>query len=151
MKKFIILSTLFFVLFSCTLSEKPEFIELKDIKVLESTPQYITLSTNAFFLNPNDIGGTLKTDEIRVLVNDTQIATVSTEDFKVPSKATFFIPLKAKIPTDSLLSNKSIGRLIGSLFSKKMKVQYVGAIKYQALGFTYAYEIDKTENVKIKF
>ena len=87
----------------------------------------------------------------KLFVNDNEMASVSTESFKVPAKKEFTIPLKTKVPTDSVFSNKSIVGLIGSLFSKKVKVQYIGDITYRALGFSYTYNIDKTEDVKIKF
>ena len=78
------------------------------------------------------------------------MATVTTESFKVPAKKEFSIPLKANIPTDSLLSAKSLGGLLGSLLSQKMKVQYVGQIKYKVFGFSHTYDVDKTEDIKIK-
>ena len=123
---------------------------IDNIKVLESTSEYLILTADAFFLNPNDIGGNLMSDGIKVFVNDNEMATVSSESFKVPANKEFTIPLKARIPTDSIFSNKNIGGLIGSIFSKKLKVQYIGNIKYKALGFTYTYQVDITENVKIK-
>ena len=150
MKKVIILSTILLTIFSCKVKEKPEFLRVENIKVSESTANSITLTADAFFMNPNDIGGELKSDGIKVFVNNNEMATVSSESFKVPAKKEFSIPLKAVIPSDSIFSNKNIGDLIGSLFSKKMKVQYKGDIKYKALGFTYTYEVDKTEDVKIK-
>ena len=150
MKKIIILSTILITFFSCSVKEKPEFLRVDNIKVLESTSKYLVLTADAFFLNPNDIGGDLKSDGIKVFVNDNEMATVSSESFKVPANKEFSIPLKASIPADSIFSNKNIGGLIGSLISKNLKVQYKGDIKYKALGFTYTYEVDKTENVKIK-
>lgn len=150
MKRVIILSTILLTIFSCSVNEKPEFLRVENIKVLESTADYVTLTADAFFINPNDIGGELRSDGIKVFVNDNEMATVSTESFKVPAKKEFSIPLKANIPADSIFSNKNIGGLIGSLFSKKLKVQYKGDIKYKALGFTYTYQVDKTEDVKIK-
>lgn len=149
-KLLIILSTIFLLIFSCNIKEKPEFLRVENIKVLESTSNHVTLTADALFLNPNDIGGELKTDEIKVFVNNNEMATVSTKSFKVPAKNEFSIPLKANIPTDSIFSNKNIGGLIGSLFSKTIKVQYKGDIVYKVLGFSYTYNIDKTENVKIK-
>ncbi|WP_248723423.1 LEA type 2 family protein [Seonamhaeicola sp. ML3] len=145
---FIILSTI--LCSGCSVKEKPEFIKVENIKVLESTSKYVTITADAFFLNPNDIGGELKTDAIKVYVNDNEMATVSTESFKVPAKAEFSIPLKTQIPTDSILSGKSIGGLINSLFSKKIKVQYKGDIVYKALFFSYKYSIEKTDKIKIK-
>ena len=150
MKKFTILSTILLTLVSCKVKEKPEFLRVENIKVFESTAESVTLSADAFFLNPNDIGGELKSDGIKVFINNNEMATVSSESFKVPAKKEFSIPLKANIPADSIFSGKNIGGLIGSLFSKNLKVQYKGDIKYKALGFTYTYEVDKTENVKIK-
>lgn len=150
MKKLIILSTILLTFISCKVKEKPEFLRVENIKVLESTTNSVTLTADAFFLNPNDIGGELKSNGIKVFVNDNEMATVSSESFKVPAKKEFSIPLKAVIPADSIFSNKNIAGLLGSLFSQKLKVQYKGNIKYKALGFTYTYEVDKTEDVKIK-
>ena len=150
MKRFIILSTICVSFFSCSVKEKPEFIKVNNIKVLESTKTYITLSADALFMNPNVIGGELKSDGVKVFINDSEMATVITQSFNVPAKKEFTVPLKATVPTDSIISNKNLGRLINSLFSKKIKVQYKGSIKYKAFGFSYIYDIDKTEQVKIK-
>jgi len=149
MKPLIILSTIC-IFFSCTVNKKPEFVGLENIKVLESTSKYITITAEALFVNPNDVGGEIQTDEIKIFVNDNEMSTVSTKRFEVPAKKEFSIPLKAIIPTDSLFSDKSIGGLIGSLFSKKIKVQYKGDIKYKVLGFSSTYAVDKTEDIKIK-
>jgi len=79
------------------------------------------------------------------------MASVSTESFKVPAKKEFSIPLRADVPTDSLFSDKSLSGLLGSIFSKKLVVQYKGDIKYKVFGFSHAYAVDETEDVKIKF
>lgn len=142
---------IFFGLFlSCSVNKKPEFLRVENIKVLASDSESITLTADAFFNNLNNVGGTLQTDEIKVFVNDNEISTISSERFKVPAKKEFSIPLKTKILTKTILSDGNIGGLIGSLFSKKIKVQYVGTIKYKVLGFSHKYEIDTTEDVKIK-
>ena len=78
------------------------------------------------------------------------MATIVSDEFKVPAKKEFTIPLQVNIPTDSILSNQNISGLLGSLFSKKIKVHYKGDIKYKVLGFSHKYHIDKTEDVKIK-
>lgn len=149
-KNLIILLTTGFTLMGCTVTKKPQFIGVENIKITESTPKYISITANALFLNPNVIGGELQTDEIKVLINNNEWASVSTENFKVPAKKEFSIPLKTYIPTDSILSNKNIGSLIGSLFGKKLKVQYKGDIKYKILGFSHTYTVDVTDDIKIK-
>jgi len=151
MKHFLIVSILFLTLFSCTVNEKPEFIALQNIEVTESTSKLITVTANALFKNPNDVSGQLETEGIAVFVNGNEIAKVTSESFKVPAKKDFTIPLTAKIPTDSLYSNNNLGGLLSSLFSKKIKVQYKGDIKYKVFGFSHKYTVDETEDIKLKF
>jgi len=150
MKNLIILSTILITLIGCKVKEKPVFVRLDNIKIDESSSKFITLTADAYFMNPNDIKGELKTDAIKVYVNDNEMATVTTKSFKVPARKEFSIPLRAEVSTDSIFSNKSLGGLLGSLISQKMKVQYKGQIKYKVLGFSHTYDVDKTENVKIK-
>ncbi|MFD2823900.1 LEA type 2 family protein [Lacinutrix iliipiscaria] len=151
MKKLLILSTILIGFISCSIKEKPEFLRVENITISESSSNFITLTADAYFNNPNDVGGELKTDEIKVYVNDNEMANVSTESFKVPARKEFSIPLKALVSTDSIFSDKSLGGLLGSLLNQKLKVQYKGQIKYKVLGFSHTYDVDKTENVKIKF
>lgn len=151
MKRTIILSTILLIFFSCSVNEKPKFININNIKVKESNSKFITITADAFFENPNDIGGELKTDALKVIINDNELASISTKSFNVPAKKEFSIPLTVNISTDSLLSNKNLGSIIGSLFSQKAKVQYKGSIKYKVFGFSHAYPVDETETIKIKF
>jgi len=138
------------VLISCTVNEAPEFIGIKNIKVVESSKTFITIKGDGLFKNPNDIGGKLQADEIIVYVNGNEMATVTSDSFNVPAKEEFTIPLKVNIPTDSIFSNKNVGGLIGSLFSQKIEVKYQGKIKYKVFGFSHSYTVDETENIKIK-
>lgn len=151
MKRLIILSTICLLILGCSVKEKPIFIGIKNIEVIESTSKHITLTANANFMNPNDIGGELQTDEIKVFVNNNEVAQVSSKSFKVPAKKEFSIPLKTRIPIDSLWSNKNLSGLLGSLFTKKIKVQYTGDIKYKVFGFSHFYTINQTEDINIKF
>lgn len=150
MKKILLLLTISTALIGCSVNKKPEFLRVENIKVLESDSNSVTLTADAFFNNPNDVGGELQTDAIKVFVNDNELATVSSKSFKVPAKKEFSIPLKTTILTKELFNETNLGGLIGSLFSKKLKVQYKGDIKYKVLGFSHTYNIDKTEEVKIK-
>lgn len=150
MKKLIILSTILLTVLSCKVNEKPEFLRVENIDVVESNSEFVILSADAFFNNPNDVSGELKSEGIRVIVNDVEMAVVSSESFNVPAKKEFSIPLKANIPASKILNLNNLGGLINSLLNKKMTVQYVGDIKYKVFGFSHTYKIDKTEEVKIK-
>jgi hypothetical protein len=151
MKHFLILSTLFLTFSACTISEKPEFIALQNFEVIESTSKQITLQADALFKNPNDVGGTLETEGIAVVVNGNNLAKVSSKSFNVPAKKDFTIPLKAIIPTDSLYSNNNLSGLLGSLLTKKMKVQFKGELKYKVFGFSHIYDIDEIQDIELKF
>lgn len=150
MKKTILSLITFITILSCKVNEKPEFLRVENIEVLESTRHHVTLKADAFFMNHNNVGGELETEEIKVFVNGNEMGNVSSESFKVPAKKEFSIPLKAKVSTDSLFSNKSLSGLLGSLLNKNLEVQYIGDIKYKVLGFSHVYKVDRSEKVKIK-
>lgn len=151
MKKIILFSISCFLFTSCSIKEKPEFIAIDNIKIIESNSNFISLSADALFNNPNDINGKLSSEGIKVFINNIEMATVSSESFDVPAKKDFKVPLLVNIPTDSIFSNKSIGGLIGSLFSKKINVHYKGVLKYKVFGFSHSYPVNKIEDVKLNF
>lgn len=150
MKKNAILLTFSLLLLNCSVNEKPEFLGIENIKVLEGDFQIIKVSADAKFRNPNDIGGTLKAEGIKVIINEVETATLYSEEFELPSKDLFTIPLVVDVPTDSVLNQKSLGGLLGSILTETMTVQYKGDIKYKVFGFSHRYAVDKTEEIKIK-
>ncbi|MDG5491694.1 LEA type 2 family protein [Psychroserpens sp. SPM9] len=154
MRNILLLLTVCITILNCSVKEKPVFIAVEEIELVESTSKTVTLKADAIFQNPNDVGGSLESDDISVFVNDIKVAQVSSERFKVPAKKEFTIPLKVKMSTDSILKLKgtdAIGTLLNSLLNKKIKVQYKGDIIYKTFGFSYTYPIDETEMVTIKF
>lgn len=144
-------SLIFTLLFNCSVTEKPEFLKLDNIKVVDSNSKNITLSADAFFLNNNDVGGTLKTDDLKVFINDNEVATIVSDEFDVPKRKNFTIPLTVKVDTEKLIDKNSLGGLLGSLISQKLKVQYKGEIKYKIMGYSSTYSVDEIQDVKIKF
>ncbi|WP_370408888.1 hypothetical protein [Tenacibaculum dicentrarchi] len=157
MNKFIFFTSIVissFCITSCAIKKKPLFLKIDDIKVLSVASDTIRLKANAFFKNPNDIGGKLSTDKIKVLINETQLAHVSSEEFKVPARKEFAIPLKVAISTKEVFQNNKngiLGCLLNSLLNKNVKVQFKGNLCYKVLGFSHIYTIDKTEEIKINF
>ncbi|WP_194768547.1 hypothetical protein [Tamlana sp. I1] len=149
MKNLIILSTICLTLLHCTVREQPRFIGLENIQVLESNSEFITLSADALFINPNDIDGELSTNELKIFVNNKNLATIENQTYKVPAKKEFSIALTSKIPTDSLINTKNLVGLIDSFMSKTINVQYKGEIVYKVLGISKTYVIDKSEEIKI--
>lgn len=148
-KKLMLISLFFSLFFNCKVTEKPEFISLENIEVVDSNIETITLSADANFINPNDVGGTLKIDNMKVYINGTEVANFETKNFEVPSNKNFTIPLKVAVATDSII-NKNIGGLLGSLISQRLKVRFKGEIDYKVFGYSSSYSVDKTQNIKVK-
>ena len=70
----------FTLLFNCSINEQPDFIGLENIKVLDSNIKNITISADAHFTNPNDLGGRLKTDNLKVYINNNTIEHMADND-----------------------------------------------------------------------
>lgn len=149
-KRLFLFSTVFILFFNCSFTEEPQYIGIKNIKVLEANRKTITISADAHFNNPNDVGGTLKAENIKIYVNDLNVATLTSKSFKVPSKENFKIPLTVRIATDDVIDKKSLNGLLSSLISQRIKVQYKGDISYTILGYSSTYNVDETEQIKIK-
>ena len=150
MKKLIILLTITVCFLSCSIKEKPEFLRVENIEVVDSNSEFIILTADAFFNNPNSVGGKLETEGITITANGIEVATVSSKEFDVPSKKEFSIPLSANIPTNKLLNLNNLSSVLSSMLNKSMKVQYKGVIKYKVFGFSHKYDVDEIEDVKIK-
>lgn len=149
-KRSILILLFFTLLFNCKVSEKPQFIGLNKIKIIDAKGKAITLSADAMFKNPNDVGGKLKTDGLKVYINEREVATIVSDEFNVPSKNDFTIPLVVSVATDSLLDKNSLGGLISSLISQQLKVRYKGEINYKVFGYLSSYEIDDVQTIKVK-
>ena len=154
MKKVLYFLVLISVMSSCAVKKKPIFIKVDNVKIISVAADTIRLKAEAFFKNPNDVGGKISTDEIKVIINGAEVAQVSSEEFKVPARKEFSIPLKVVIPAKRVFENNKngiLGGLINSILNKSIKVQFKGDLKYKVFGFSNVYPIDKTEEIKIKF
>lgn len=152
MKKLIIIPMLLLII-SCSVREKPLFVKVDNMKVVSSTIENIVLTADAFFINQNDIGGSLESKNIDVIINNVKVAQMSSEVFEVPAGEEFTIPLKVVIPTKKVFDTKEngvLGGILNSILNKKINIQYKGIITYTKLGFSYDYEVDTTQEVKIK-
>ncbi|MGH1385234.1 LEA type 2 family protein [Kordia sp.] len=152
MKKLIIIPILL-LLISCSVREKPLFVKVDNMKVVSSTLENIVLTADAYFINQNDIGGSMESKNIDVIINNVKVAQMSSEMFEVPAGEEFTIPLKVVVPTKKVLGsneNGVLGGILNSIINKKINVQYKGIITYHKLGFSYDYEVDTTQEIKIK-
>lgn len=137
----------------CAVKQKPTFIKVDGIKIININSNTISLYAEALFNNPNVVGGYINTEGVKVAVNGIPFGVVSTEKFKIPAKDNFKVPLKIEINTKELLDkdpNGFLNGLLNSVLNRSIKVQYEGVIQFKALGIRYSYPINKTETLKIK-
>lgn len=154
MKNILYFSLLFLLIFGCSVQKEPVFVKVDNVKVVSFAADTIKLKAIAFFENPNDVGGKISTDDLAVFVNETEVAQIFSEDFKVPARNNFSIPLIAHIPTKNFLNSNKNGMLeglINSFISKKISVRIKGNLEYVVFGFKRDFLVDKTEEIKIKF
>lgn len=152
MKKVLSILVFIFVVISCSVKKKPIFLKIDDVNVLSFKTDTVKLEAKAYFKNENDIGGKISTDEIKVFVDDIEVAKVSSEEFKVPANKEFSVPLLVAVPTKKVFDNEGgiLGGLLKSVLNNSIKVKFKGNIKYKVLGFSSVYPIDKTKELKIK-
>ena len=70
MLKKLFLLTITVLFSSCTVTEKPEFIGIDNIQIVNANLDQLTVSADAQFNNPNSVSGTLSSEGILVIVNE---------------------------------------------------------------------------------
>ena len=142
---------LFLVLISCSLTKQPIFVKVDDVKLVSFSSSTIRLKAVAFFENPNHVGGSISTDQIKVVVNGVELVHVFSDEFKVPSEDKFTVPLQVNIPAKDILntSNKDfLSSLVNTVLTNEINVQIKGSLRYHVLGFKKEILIDKTAKIK---
>ncbi len=143
---------LLFLSFGCTLSKKPEFINVKNIKIVSVNSNKIEVKTDILFKNKNSVGGTLQAKDIHVFVDNTDVAIVKTEAFKVPKKSEFILPLLVEIPYKKVFKDNKQNLLVNIMnmvIRKEILMQYKGNIRYSLGKLHYDYPLDYTQKVTI--
>jgi hypothetical protein len=151
MKNILYFTLLIIIISSCSINKQPTFIKVDNVKVASFSGDTIRLKAEAFFTNPNDVGGKISTDEIKVILNGAEVAQVSSEEFKVPARKDFTIPLVVVIPAGKVFENNKngiLGGLLNSFLKKSIKVQFKGDIKYKVFGYSSVYPVDQIQEIK---
>ncbi len=153
MRKVFILVACLLVLASCAVTKKPVFVKVDNVKIMNLNDKTITLGADAFFKNPNDIGGKFYTDSIQVWVNGAKLAKVSSEPFRIPARKQFAIPMVVEIPIKRVFENNRngiLGGLVDSFLNKSIKVRYVGNLYFRTLGISKTFPVNTVQEIKIK-
>ena len=152
MRKFILILCTVLLLAACNEIQKPKFIKIENVEVVDTNLSLVTLKADALFENPNGVGGKIATDSVRVFVNNIDMAVLSSEEFSVPKKAEFSVPIEVKIPLSKLLNNEGgnlFEQVISVIDKKKFTVQFKGVIDYKIAGIKIPYALDESTEVEL--
>lgn len=148
MKQITLLIGLFLFLNSCS-TKQIEYQNLENLQILSVNSKDITLSADAVFKNPNILGGKVIPENIIVYIDDKEITTVKTSEFKVPAKKEFSVPLEVTIPFDKLSSGGGLLGAVLNTLGKTHQVTFKGVLNYRVAGFKSSYIINHTEELKL--
>lgn len=152
MKKLLVVF-MFFGLVSCTVSESPEFVGVEEVSLQKFDGKEIEIVVSLKFLNPNNLGGTLKCDAIEVVVNDLNIGVISSGIFEVPSKKEFSVPLLAKIKVDALFTSDRkniLKNILNVVLEKKVNIKFQGNVVYKLGSLSYNYPLNYSDTIFLK-
>ncbi len=153
MKKMLFLTLLSLILFSCSVTEKPEFIKVNSIDITDTSLKNFTVQAKLQFKNKNSVGGTLQAKDIHIFMDSIDLATVTSAPFKVPKKSEFEIPLEAVIPFSKVFNDHKqnlLNNIMNVISSKKINLKYKGIVQYKLGVFHYDYPVNYTQEVSLK-
>mgnify|MGYP000365575481 FL=1 len=152
MKKHVYFVLLVILISGCSVNKQPIFLKVDNIKVISAVSDTIRLKAEAFFKNPNDVGGNITTDDIKVIVNDAEVAQVFSSKFNVPARKEFIMPLYVIIPTKRIFENNKngiLGGLLNAVLNKSVKVQFKGNLEYRYLVFKRDFVVNHIQEIKL--
>jgi len=153
MRKICYVLFLSFIIFSCTFTEQPVFIKIKNVCVEKANLSKVIINANALFENINDIGGNLELNKLEVFANGIKVSNISTKKFKVPIKDKFSIPIKVSFSPKQVFDDHKKGfpaNIFNSIKNKRVTLLYKGVISYSLGDYSYDYNINYSQKVELK-
>jgi len=152
MKKLLLLSTIFSIIISCSTPKKPVFKYVSNIEVKNVSMRNVTIKADAVFNNPNNLNGKLSIDDIHIFVDNIDVGTISSQEFNIPSKKEFTIPLEGKFSLSKIYKenkNTILNSLLKMAQTDSLLIKYRGNIRYHLGNFSYPYKINKEQKVSL--
>lgn len=134
---------------SCAFEEDVIFKKIDNVKLAGVSDGQLVLNAEAFFDNPNNISGKLKSIELEVKLRDKVLAHISqSEKFTIEKNSSFIIPFDASFAMEDI-QDGFFENLISIVSGKKLKLQFVGEIKVSTWGFSQKIPVDYYVEVKL--
>jgi LEA14-like dessication related protein len=149
MKIFIQFAFVLILLSSCTFEEDVIFEKINNVKLTSVEDGMVNLTAEAYFFNPNDIGGKLKSIDLEVFLTNNSLARISQQEhFSIKENSSFSIPFKASFAMEDIQKG-FLDNLMSIVTGKKLKLRFKGEIKVSTWGFTQTVPVDYYEEVKL--
>lgn len=114
----------------CKINQTPEFKNINNVSVTDLSLSTLKINSNANFVNPNDIGLTLKKVELSLFVNGKPVGSINqVKSTRIKARSDFSIPVQVSVVQSNLLN--AIGGLsgaFGAMFGKEFDIEYRGKI-----------------------
>ena len=138
-----------FLLSTCTFEEDVKFEKINNVKLTSVEDGMVNLTAEAFFYNPNDIGGKIKSIDLEVFLANSSLAQISQhENFTIQKNSSFSIPFNASFAMEDIQKG-FLNNLLNIVTGKKIKLHFTGEIKVSTWGYTQTVPIDYYDEVKL--
>jgi len=147
--KSVIPAILIFLIFSsCKFEEPLKFEKIKNVKLAGLKDGFITLTAEAYFFNPNNIAGKLKSFDLNVSLDGNSLAHITqNEKNTIGKKASFAVPFTAQLAMKDIQKG-FLDNILSILSGNKVKLHFQGEIKVSTWGFTQTVPVNYFEEVR---
>ncbi len=126
-----------------------KFEKIRSVQLTRVEDGMMNLSAEAWFYNPNDLAGKLKSIDIELMLNNKILAKVSHHDnIKIAKQASFSVPFTARFATEAIREN-FVSSIFTLLTGNKLQLHFVGEIQVGTWGFTQTVPVDYYAEVKL--
>jgi hypothetical protein len=125
------------IMASCS-TRKPEFREIKNVKLNKIGLKSTTLTLDVVMYNPNPFALELTETDLDILINNTLLGHSGQRyKIKIPGKANFIVPIMLEADSKQLLKNG-----FNALVNKKIELRAKGAVRLGKSGIYKTVKVD---------
>ena len=143
----------FLQLTACTVSENPEFRELKNVKfksISFSNGPSATFNADAVFFNPNDVGANVTEVDLDFYIDGKKVTNINQNvSAEMNAKSEFVLPLNFEVSLKDIFKDGKSA--LGSVLkSRKIKYRVDGTLKVGLGSVEFAVPVDYEGEEAIK-
>lgn len=133
---------------ACAPLKPAEFRSVTNVKVQDAFTSP-TVAAELNFHNPNTIGCTVKKLEVKVMLSNSELTTVSFPSQRIPANDPFTLPLKASVSYSQLMKMIPV-TIAGLQGGKNIPVDLTGSITLKKFLFSKTFPLEVHEQISLK-